>query len=200
MRAINKVLLCATLLVLVCCKKNEERIIDDSEIRYRYFNLEKSGWKSREHTQKIDDIGFTATEVPISYFILKKEGNEDLFKVDSIEQVNKMERVLEFNFAQMYEKDLLDEKFTGLSYEEGVKYMSFEIANDYLVVTSKKDTIKCSGVVFERNFKVAPFQKILLFFTGIEPNEKIQLIYNDRLFKKGIMKFKFEEKTTRLLL
>ncbi|MNK30913.1 hypothetical protein D3C87_493360 [compost metagenome] len=200
MREISSVLCCIVFLLLVGCKEKDEKVIDDSEIRYRYFNLEKSGWKSKEYTHNIDDIGFTATEVPISYYILKNEGNEDLFKVDSIEQVNKLERVLEFNFTQMFEKDLLEEQFTGLTYEEGVKYMSFEITNDFFVVTSKNDTIKCSGVTFERNFKVAPFQKILLFFTGIEPDDKIQLIYNDRLFKKGIMKFKFQEKTTRLLL
>jgi hypothetical protein len=70
---------------------------------------------------------------------------------------------------------------------------------DFYVVTSKKDTIKCSGVNYERNFKVAPFQKIMLFFSGIQPKDKIQLIYNDKLFGKGIVKFKFEEQYKEIL-
>jgi len=197
MKVINS-LLCLFFFLVSC--KGKEEVEDDSEIRYRYFSLEKSGWKSREHNQKIDDINFTAAEVPISYYILKNEGNEDLFKIDSIEKANQNERVLEFNFVQEDEKDLLGEKFTGLNYDESVKYMSFGIADDFFVVTSKKDTIKCSGVTMERNFKIAPYQKVLLFFTGIAPEDEIQLIYNDRLFKKGIMKFKFQEKTTRILL
>ena len=70
---------------------------------------------------------------------------------------------------------------------------------DFVVVTSKKDTIACSGVTFERNYKIAPYQKIMLFFPNIAPNEKIQLIYNDKLFRKGILKFKFKDTYTPLL-
>ncbi|MCO6147926.1 hypothetical protein [Flavobacterium sp. NRK1] len=199
MRVINSLILSVVLIIFASCK-NKEVVEDDSAIRYRYFSLEKSGWKSREHSQKIDDINFTATEVPISYYILKSEGKENLFKVDSIEKANQSERVIEFNFIQDDEKDLLEENFTGLNYDESVKYMSFGITNDFFVVTSKKDTVRCSGVTMERNFKIAPYQKVLLFFEGIKPQDEIQLVYNDHLFKKGILKFKFQEKTTRILL
>ena len=64
---------------------------------------------------------------------------------------------------------------------------------------TKKNTIKCSGVNFERNFKVAPLQKVILFFSGISPKDKIQLVYNDKLFGKGIMKFMFEEQYKEIL-
>ena len=186
------------LLAFFSCKK-EEKVVDDSQIRDRYFQLEKIGWKSKMHTQKVDDIGFTATEVPIQYYLLKNEGTENLFTVDSIYQENKTERVIEFIFEQDQEKDLLKDEFTKMSYEDGVKYMSFELDKDFYAVTSKKDTIKCSGVTYERNYKIAPFQKVLLFFSGIDPNEKIQLIYNDRLFKKGTIKFKFKDTYTDIL-
>ncbi len=62
------------------------------------------------------------------------------------------------------------------------------------------DTIKCSGVIYERNFNMVSDQKLLLFFSGIDPKNKIQLVYNDQLFNKGVLKFKFEEKTTKLIL
>jgi hypothetical protein len=71
---------------------------------------------------------------------------------------------------------------------------------DFYVVTSKNDTIPCSGVNFERNFKIAPFQKVLLFFSGIDPNDKIQLVYKDYLFKKGTLKFKFKDPYTEIAL
>lgn len=189
------------LLFFSCGKeKKEDNLVDDGSIRYQLFQLEKKGWKSKLHSQAVDDINFTATEVPIQFYLLKDQGNQDLFTIDSLYQENKTERVIEFTYEQEDEDDLLKEKFTTLSYEDGVKYMSFSLDKDFYVVTSKKDTIKCSGVSYERNFKIAPFQKVLLFFSGIDPKEKIQLIYNDKLFKKGTLKFQFKDTYTEILL
>lgn len=182
------------------CKKENNKSIDDSEIRDRYFNLQKIGWKSKTYTQKADDIGFIATEVPIQYYLLKDKGNENLFEVDSLYEANKTERIIEFTFQQDEEKDLLDKNFTGMDYTSAVKYMSFGLDKDFYVVTSKKDTISCSGVTFERSYKIAPYQKVLLFFSGIDPNDKIQLVYNDFLFRKGTLKFKFKDTYTQIAL
>jgi hypothetical protein len=184
----------------ISCNKEQKNTSTDSEIRDRYFNLEKIGWKSRSYTQVVDDIGFTATEVPIQYYLLKDQGIENLQHVDSLYEENKRERVIEFVFQQDEEKDLLSKDFTGMDYTAAVKYMSFGLNNDFYVVTSKKDTIPCSGVNFERNYKIGPFQKVLLFFSGIDPNDKIQLIYDDYLFRKGTLKFKFKDPFTPIAL
>lgn len=185
-------------LLLFSCKKEKNK--DDSEIRDRYFNLENIGWKSRVYTQKVEDIGFIATEVPIQYYLLKDKGKEELFLVDSLYEENKTERVMEFVFQQEEEKDLLSKNFTGMEYTDAVKYMSFGLDKDFYVVTSKKDTIPCSGVSYERSYKIAPYQKVLLFFSGIDPNDKIQLVYNDYLFRKGTLKFKFKDTYTKIAL
>lgn len=197
MKDLGKLVCFLFVVFLFSCKKEK---VENSEIRDRYFNLEKIGWKSRSYTQVVDDIGFTATEVPIQYYLLKNEGTENLEHVDSLYEENKRERVIEFVFQQDEEKDLLGGDFTGMDYTQAVKYMSFGLDKDFYVVTSKKDTIACSGVNFERNYKIAPFQKVLLFFSGIDPNDKIQLIYNDFLFRKGILKFKFKDPFTPIAL
>lgn len=201
MKDLTKIVFVFVVFVLFSCKKNAEtKISDDSEIRDRYFNLEKIGWKSRVYTQKVEDIGFIATEVPIQYYLLKDLGKEDLKKVDAIYEENKRERVIEFTFQQEEEKDLLDKDFTGMDYTAAVKYMSFGLDKDFYVVTSKNDTIACSGVSYERSYKIAPYQKVLLFFSGIDPNEKIQLVYTDFLFRKGTLKFKFKDTYTPIAL
>ncbi|AMA50300.1 MULTISPECIES: hypothetical protein [Flavobacterium] len=182
---------------LISCKKDPK---DDSDIRYQLFQLEGRGWKSRMRTQKVDDIGFTATEVPIQYYLLKNQGSQDLWAIDSIYKANKTERVMEFVFQQEEEKELLDPSFTGISYEEGLKYLAFGIDQDFYVVTSKKDTIPCAGVNYERTYKITPYQKILLYFSGIQPDEEVQLIYKDKLFKKGTLKFKFNSADTQIKL
>lgn len=178
---------------------NFNKAIDDSKIRHQLYSLENVGWKSKKHVQKIEDISFTAIEVPIQYYILKNEGKQNLFNVDSIYQANKTERIYEFIVQQDEEKDLLDKKFTRLSFDESIKYLSFNMQNDFFVVTKKNDTIKCNGVNFERNFKIASFQKVLVYFSGINPEDKVQLIYNDKLFGKGLVKFRFKDTYTKIL-
>lgn len=200
MKGFSVFFLISFIFLFFSCKKETQNPQQDSEIRDRYFNLEKVGWKSRSYTQLVDDIGFTATEVPIQYYLLKDLGSDNLKQVDSLYEENKRERVIEFTFQQNEEKDLLGKDFTGMDYTDAVKYMSFGLDKDFYVVTSKKDTILCSGVNFERNYKVAPFQKVLLFFSGIDPNDKIQLIYNDYLFRKGTLKFKFKDPFTPIAL
>lgn len=201
MKDLSRLLLAFMFLALFSCKKNAQSTnLDDSEIRDRYFNLEKIGWKSRMYTQTVEDIGFTATEVPIQYYLLKDLGNQNLKIVDSLYEENKRERIIEFTFQQDEEKDLLAKDFTGMEYTDAVKYMSFGLDKDFYVVTSKNDTISCSGVTYERNYKIAPYQKVMLFFSGIDPNDKIQLVYNDFLFRKGTLKFKFKDPFTQIAL
>jgi hypothetical protein len=183
-------------LVMTSCfnRHDDDDYIDDSEIRYRYFNLQNKGWKSKTQTQEVDEINFTATEVPIVYYLLKNnQDGQYLIKVDSLYELNKTERVIEFNFVEDTEEDLLQEKFTGMEYQNSVEYLSFTIAKDFYLVTSKNDTVTCEGVLFERDFKSTPNHKLMLFFSGISPNEKIQLVYKDYLFSKGTLKFRFKE-------
>ncbi len=170
----------------------------ESEIRYRYFNLENKGWKSMSHSQKVDDINFSATEVPIVYYLLKDKTDRNLIEVDSLYEENKRERIIEFVFQNERQEDLLKEKYTNREYKESVEYMSFSIQKDFLAVTSKNDTVQCSGVLFERNFNVSPDNKVMLFFSGIDANDKIQLVYRDNLFKKGTLKFRFKEPIIKL--
>jgi hypothetical protein len=200
MKDLNKLFYVLLFLICLSCKKEINNDTKVSEISDRYFNLEKIGWKSRAYTQKVGDIGFTAIEVPIQYYILKDLGKENLILVDSLYEENKRERIFEFTFQQDEEKDLLIRDFTGMHYTDAVKYMSFGLEKDFYVVTSKKDTITCSGVTYERNYKIAPYQRVLLFFSGIDSNDKIQLVYTDYLFRKGILKFKFKDPYTQIAL
>jgi len=182
-------------LCLASCRKevkNTEKVYDE------YHRLANIGWKSKKINQYISGINYTATEVPIAYYILKDQREADLKKVDSIYKSHEKERVLEIEFHHDEEKDLLLNEFTNKTYEEAVKYMAFTIRKDFTVVTSSQDTISCAGVQFERNFKVAPFKRALLYFGNIKPEDQLQLIYNDELFGNGIIKFKFKETPIKL--
>ncbi len=177
------------------CNNSENRsTLTDTKL----FNFEQQGWKSKQITHFINDINYTATEVPLQYYILKEIGRNDLNKIDSIYKRNAKERILEIEFQHSDKEDLLDQKFTKKPYEDAVKYMAFQIEKDFFIVTSSSDTIKCSGVNFERNFKVAPFKRALLYFNNIDPDDTIKLIYNDQIFGNGIIKFNFDETPLKL--
>jgi hypothetical protein len=194
MKVFSRLLFLIIILCTLSCKNEKsDKGVDDSDIRFRYFNLENQGWKSKTHSEKVEGINFTATEVPIQYYLLKDQGNINLKKVDSIYEKNKRDRIIEFVFESDKQDDLLNENYTKLDYQKAVEYMSFTIQKDFLAVTSKNDTIPCEGVLFERNFKVAPNNKVLLFFSNINPYDKIQLVYKDYLFQKGTLKFRFKE-------
>ncbi|NQY07125.1 MAG: hypothetical protein HRT68_13295 [Flavobacteriaceae bacterium] len=179
-----------SLLLFFSCGKDTTNRTEEKEIEFRLENLANRGWKSKKVNQYINEINYTATEVPNAYYIIKNEGLTDLKNVDSIINSHKNERVIELEFAQIDGKDLLTDEFTNRSYEDAVKYMAFTINKDFKAVGAKsKDTFNCVGVQFERNFKVAPFKRAMLYFTGIPEDETIQLIYDDELFGNGRIKF-----------
>jgi hypothetical protein len=165
---------------------------------YKFFNLAADGWKSKRINQYINNINYTATEVPLQYYILKDNQDFEPKKVDSIFKLHKNERIVEIEFSHDEEKDLLQKEFTKLPYDKAVEYMAFKMSNDFQVITSSNDTIPCSGVLFERNFKVAPFKRALIYFGNIPENDNIQLLYNDQLFGNGMVKFNFKSTPLQL--
>jgi len=177
------------ILFLVSCGDEPKKDVANSV--FKSYAWEQQGWKSMKSHHYIGEINYTATEVPLQYYLLKSfEG--DYAKVDSVYEANAKERIIEVEFQHAEQTDLLEAKYTSKSYQDAVKYMAFKIEKDFKIVTSSNDTIVCSGVNFERNFKVAPFKRVLLHFNDINPDDNIQLVYQDELFGNGIIKFTFE--------
>lgn len=188
-------ILCVLFGVMSCTNTSNERVVTED---YKFFNLAVDGWKSKQINQYINTINYTATEVPLHYYILKDNQNFEPKAIDSLYKLHKNERIVEIEFHHDEEKDLLGEAFTDLPYDKAVEYMSFKLDKDFQVITSSNDTIPCSGVLFERNFKVAPFKRALLYFGNIPENDQIQLLYNDQLFGNGIIKFNFKSTPLKL--
>ncbi|TBN11972.1 hypothetical protein EYD46_17465 [Hyunsoonleella pacifica] len=179
----------ATFYLFISCGNTTEKA---TQLGHKSFNLNQHEWKSQSITQFVGDINYTATEVPLQYYILKNNP-ENYQKVDSLYQLSKRERIVEIEFQHANETDILLQEYTKRSYEDAVKYMAFTIEKDFTVVTSSNDTIQCSGVNFERNFKIAPFKRVLLYFNNIKPTDNIKLIYQDHLLGNGIIKFDFND-------
>ncbi len=180
------------LFVFFSCNPNK-----DTSTEYLNFNLGKHYWKSNKITHFVGNISYSATEVPLEYYLNKASDNNPI-KIDSISKEHSKNRIIEFEFQHIKDIDLLESKYTHKSYDESVKYMAFETEHDFMAVTSNNDTILCAGVHFERNFKITPYKKILLYFNDIDPNENLQLVYNDQLFGNGLFKFNFQDVPLKL--
>jgi hypothetical protein len=79
-------------------------------------------------------------------------------------------------------------------YEARIKYISFDMQNDIYAIQGK-DTIYTGLYQFERIFDVAPYSNVMLAFDGkaLNPNEELTIVYNDRLFNNGFIKFHYKK-------
>ena len=180
-----------TSLYLLSCKRDNTD--NDSKDYYSFYQLEEKGWKSKSYVHYIDGIEYKATLVPVEYYVLKNEPGLAINSLDSIHQLYKYERVIEMEFKHASDEDLFNKKYTHQGYAESIKYMAFKIDKDFKLLTTSLDTILCAGAIYERNFKLAPFKRVLLHFSGVPENEDVQLLYNDRSLGKGEMSFTFNE-------
>lgn len=162
---------------------NENNFNDRSKI----FSLDKNiTIKANKKTQRIGDIYYTATMMPIEYYLKKNFKNKDSIKY--YKEKLKGEKVIQFEFQHKDRKDLLQNEFTKTDYTSAVKYMAFKIKNDFMAITPQGDTLQCKGVLFERNFKLAPFKRVLVYFNNEEEVGALKIIYTDNLFENGIIK------------
>ena len=135
-----------------------------------------------------NDIKFKAKRLDTEFY-LKQKGLEGEQLKNALDELSG-EQLFFIEFAESQQQDLMKKYFTN-SMDESVSYLSFNIYNDFKVVNSKGDTIDAIASTYERNFHVAPFERILLSLAGVAEDEALELIYTDNLFRKGEIHFSF---------
>ena len=163
------------------CKK-------ENDSQYKMINRGEEVFKVKKSQIHIDDNTYTAYRLPSEIFV-----EEDTLVKNNLQK----ELVVGFEFKNDTE-DLLGENLTGKDLENTIKYLSFQIQNDFKIVNSEGDTLSCLGAHFERTYKVTPFKRVLLYFNGVSEGEDVRLVYNDKLYKKGIMDFNLGNKPVKL--
>lgn len=143
--------------------------------------------------QKIDDLTFRAKRIPKKLYLLNKGIAEN--KLDEALSEIKDEQLFYFEFEDGQKLDLMKKYFEG-DMDRSVAYLSFDIFQDFHIVDKTGATIHAEYVLYERTFHVSPFEKILVGFTNVNEEEELKLVYNDKLFGKGISEFSFAPTTT----
>jgi hypothetical protein len=80
-------------------------------------------------------------------------------------------------------------------YNERINYMAFEMQKDIFLVQGN-DTLMPGMFHFERIYEVAPFATVMLAFDNkkFNPESEFTVVYNDRLFNKGYIKYNYKQK------
>jgi len=140
----------------------------------------------------IEDITFRAKRIPTELYLK----NQDVFGQELEEALIQLkgEQLFYFEFEETQKQDLMKKYFEG-DMDSKVSYLSFTIFKDFQLVNSKGDTLEANYTLYERNYHVAPFEKIIVSFSNVESDENLKLIYNDQLFGKGTSRFSFASET-----
>lgn len=179
--------------LLVSCKGDNHK----EELEYKYYKLEKEGWKSTSISEDLGDVKCRATQVPVAYYVMKSIGSSDLVKVDSISNSHLKERIIEIDLESAGNKDFVDVINTNLSESQLIEYFSFGIADDFYLI-SKEKKHKCRSVIYQSDGQKILKPKLLLFFSGVNPEEDCYLQYRDKLFNNGVLNFRFQKPIEKL--
>ncbi len=149
---------------------------------------ESSGLIVQEITKQQKDIKYRAKRIPSSLY-LQNKGLKGEELETALSEVSG-EQLFYFEFEEVLKQDLV-KKYFQENTDQTIAYLSFDIYNDFKLINAKGDTIDSDYSVYERNFHLAPCERILLSFSGIDPDEEVQLVYIDRLFGRGKFDFAF---------
>lgn len=149
--------------------------------------------------KEVSEIEYKLSYLPSQSMAFIELRNEQ-YDMDKFNQVTSYySEMLYFNF-KMILKDNTGEflKYRLQSpqqYDERVKYISFDMQNDFYIV-QKGDTLRPGLYQYERVYEVAPLATIMMAFDKkkLDLAEEFTFVYNDKLFNKGFVKYLFTRK------
>lgn len=147
----------------------------------------------------VEDIIYTLQYKPQPYMVCVSERTDDL--QDSVLRA-KQEELGDVEYFELRiglksgQGELLKHGITSAGdYEKRVKYFAFEMQKDIKFVMGN-DTLPCEMYHFERAYDIVPFSSFIIGFPRPKENglQDMTFIVHDRIFQKGIIKFRFTRK------
>ncbi|MBL0048938.1 MAG: hypothetical protein IPP32_12675 [Bacteroidetes bacterium] len=147
-------------------------------------------------TKTIDNVIYSIQYKPIDYIIceeLETESIKDSILVRNYKELEGME-YFDFKIKLMdYEQEFLKYGINSQNeYQENVNYCAFKMQSD-ISLQNGNEIIPCALFHFERAYDASPEARFILGFE--KPKDKVgenmTLVFEDKLFHKGIIKFNF---------
>lgn len=212
---IQSVIVVASIFLMIACQSEDQNVNDhnqfidlnenrlaNEENRFIYngdvieleeINTKDSTYIVQVNEKKKQDIFLRAKKVPNKMYLLNKGVPEE--EIDQAVTASQKEVLYYFEFEDEFKTDLIAKHFED-DPDGHISYLSFDIYQDFYLISKEGDTISANYSVYERDFQMAPYERILLSFTGIEDTSGYALLYDDRLFGSGSTVFHFASDKT----
>jgi len=141
--------------------------------------------------KQLDDFDYQVQYKTPEYMAIKDIGTEMLTEKTFQKQKNKYDDMYFFDLILSSGKypNLLKAGANKEVYYSRIRYYTTEVAKDINLI-SGSDTLNFAMVHFERSYGITPYIKLVLAFEkGAVRNEKLHLVYNDRVFNTGKVRF-----------
>jgi hypothetical protein len=142
-----------------------------------------------------NDLELTCQFLPHEYIALKQFNKSTLKKEPFFETLAEIDSSLQFKltFENKAQNNFLKNNYTtGEEYNRSVMYLSYDIGAD-LTLVKGVDSVKCSLFHHERTYGNTPYETLLISFASkFDDTDQLQLIFRDRVFGFGTVKFLFK--------
>lgn len=196
----SKLLTFAFVLLFCACTGREELGMEEY---VRWVENIENGLKKEK---KIDQFAYRVFYKPAEYIALRENRDAiENFSPDAIiKRANDLENYYQFNFDIVSvdgQTSVLQHNLSGGQQEYGarINYLISHAQQDFKLVHGQ-DTLPCINYHFEQTFGLSSLNTIVLGFEkpkdtqkNTEAEEDIQLIFSNRLFNTGDIKFLFSK-------
>lgn len=164
----------------------KNNLITIEEIENKYFENQSFSIQCIE--KDAGDLTFRMKKIPTELYLQNQGLSEDELH-EALQEVQG-EQLFYFEIEEKQKQDVV-KKYLEKDFDKNISYLSFDIYRDFALVNGQGDTIQASYSLYERTYHVAPFERVILTFDGVDGTDEFQLIYHDHLFGKGESNFNF---------
>jgi hypothetical protein len=163
----------------------------------KWVKEEKNGISK---SKTIDDVKYILQYKPHDYLACMEFKSDTVRKNELVKKEEEFKGMVYFDFKIHIPDGYTEFLKYGISsaseYQQRVNYCAFNMQYEISIIQNA-DTIPCTMYLFERAYDVMPEGTFLLGFDerAIDANKEMTFLFNDKLFRKGYVKFTFEPKT-----
>lgn len=134
------------------------------------------------------DLSVSVRHISALEFIEKTGRKIDSIDIDALLQESVF--IMDFKSLTQKHRNPLNLKQCNVSFEEGVKFMAFEIEKR-LKIIQEDSVYHSNGVHFERDFSLSDRLRVVAFFKGVNREKEFTYFFDDKIFGGGVQEFNF---------
>ncbi|WP_300660004.1 hypothetical protein [Fluviicola sp.] len=162
------------------------------ELNHRFKGEQSEVSPSEEHSEGFaqkayNGISYTVDLMNAVDFVSRK--GEKLSLPERLELSKESVAILKIDLQNMKETSVFESSKIMMDKEDALKYLVGQISTDFSIEQNGA-SVSATGVEYDPGISEPDNIKVFLFFNKINLNEPASVLYYDRLFGSGLMRFK----------